>query len=330
MVCRIDTVSLYTQPTANLIFTNASQWRYFKKSDIMDCHYFIRYKSVTVRYYPYRNQLWVTFSIPKLLQGNNVFPVDMDNLDRILFDRIDGILSEIIVYPFLPSVCDWQVSRADLFFLHHIQPGKRTWYMDAYSHLTLGSYVPYRYQTDGTFYLNSTLKKHRAAGTVIRVYAKLKEIQDTSDMPKGVNDDFEFYLEICEKLNDYIRFEFQFRRQVLKYYLHQKSVTLADVMQEQFQVDRINKMVLRLGLNLRIISRKHMQEQLNLIFPKAPTRQRAKQYIRLVNGRGTYTKTIKSTFTESQIRYIRKRLYDNGLHCVVSEFEDLQPIQPLK
>lgn len=138
MVCRIDTVSLYTELTTNIIFNNASQWRYFKKSDVLESHYFIRYKGLTARYYVYRNQLWLTFSIPKLLKGSNLFPADMDDLDRILFDRIDYTLGEIIIYPFLPSVRDWQVSRVDLFFLHRIEPGKRTWYMDAYSHLTLG------------------------------------------------------------------------------------------------------------------------------------------------------------------------------------------------
>lgn len=101
-------------------------------------------------------------------------------------------------------------------------------------------------------------------------------------------------------------------------------------MQEQFQIERINRMIVRLGLHRKIISRQNMKIQLDKIFIKKPTRQRAGQYITLVNTRGVYPQTIKQHFAEGQIKYIRDKLHGYGLHTVVSEFEDLEPVQLLK
>lgn len=50
----------------------------------------------------------------------------------------------------------------------------------------------------------------------------------------------------------------------------------------------------------------------------------------LVNGRGVYPQTIKQQFTEGQINYIRTILHKRNLHTVVSEFEDLEPVELLK
>lgn len=76
----------------------------------------------------------------------------------------------------------------------------------------------------------------------MRIYPKLQEIHETSaeQIPVDVNKDFEYYMMLNDELHDYIRLEFQFRRQTLRYFFHNaKSVTVADVMQEQFQVERI-------------------------------------------------------------------------------------------
>ena len=230
------------------------------------------------------------------------------------------------------DISTWEVSRLDLFLLHRINPKQRKWYLNAYSRLSIGSYIPYQHKN--TFYLNSTLKKNKAAGTVVRIYPKLQEIYDTSPfakIPYSVEKDFEYYMELNDELHDYIRLEFQFRRQTLRYFFHHaKSVTVADVIQEPFQIERINRMIERLGLHRPIISRKHMKEQLSLIFTKQPTRQRAGQYISLINARGTYPQTIRNHFTEGQIRYIRQKLHQHDLHTVISEFEDLEPVEHLE
>lgn len=72
-----------------------------------------------------------------------------------------------------------------------------------------------------------------------------------------------------------------------------------------------------------------MKIQLDKVFIKKPTRQRAGQYITLVNTRGVYPQTIKQQFAEGQIKYIRQKIHGSGLHTVVSEFEDLEPVQLL-
>lgn len=329
MWCYIDTVRVYHQLNSPVVLNTSAPWRYFKKPNMMDSHYFIRYKGLTCCFYAYRHkygELWVTTSIPKLLSYNNLFPLNMENLDTVLYDRVNSILAEIISVPTC-DIAQWEVSRVDLFILHRIDPGQRKWYLGAYSRLSLGSYVPYQYKN--TFYLNSILKRHRAAGTVVRIYPKPQEMQDAE--MNDLDREFERYLELCDNLHDFIRLEFQFRRRVLRYFFNNaKSVTLADVMQEDFQREHINRMIERLGLRRQIISREHMRERLGEIFTKAPTLQRAKLYIRLVNGRGTYPATIKSQLTAGQIAYIRKKFHEYDLHCIVAEGgHDLIPISRL-
>lgn len=319
------------------LINSIAQWKFYKKADKAEEHFFIRYQGITCRYYPHRygvEQLWIALSVPKLLKGNNLYPINMDNLDMVLYQKVSRILMDIItVKPTTDyDISTWEVSRLDLFLLHRINPKQRKWYLNAYSRLFLGSYIPYQHKN--TFYLNSTLKKHKAAGTVVRIYPKLQEQCDTSPfatIPSAIEKDFEYYMKLNDSLHDYIRLEFQFRRQILRYFFHHaKSVTVADVIQEQFQIERINRMIERLGLHRPIISRKHMKEQLHLIFTKQPTRQRAGHYISLMNARGTYPQTIHKQFSEGQIRYIRQKLHQHNLHTVISEFEDLEPVERLE
>ena len=337
MKCYIDTMVAYIEVSTPPIFNNNYvSWKFIKQKNVEDNHFFVRYRKLTCRYYPSRYgtcQIWLTFSLPKLLRGNNLYPVTGDNIDNALYTKVNGILSEIFDITTLPpyDLSVWQVSRLDLFLLHRIEPRLRNWYLKAYEHLSLGAYVPYKYKN--TYYLNSSLKKHKGAGTVVRIYPKVQEMYETSSeaMPTDVNNDCEYYLKLNDELHDYIRLEFQFRRQTLRYFFHNaKSVTVADVMKEQFQVERINRMIVRLGLHRKIISRQNMKTQLDKIFIKKPTRKRAGQYITLVNTRGVYPQTIKQHFAEGQIKYIREKLHGCGLHTVVSEFEDLEPVQLIK
>lgn len=337
MNCYIDTMIAYVNvSTTPVLNNNHVQWKFFKKNNKTDNHFFVRYRKVTCRYYPNRygtGQIWLTFSVPKLIKGNNLYPISDTYLETKMYTLIDDILSEIFDTTTIQigSLSTWQVSRLDLFILHRIEPRLRTWYLKAYEKLALGAYVPYKYKN--TYYLNSILKKHKGAGTVVRIYPKLQEMykKALNEIPKDVEEDFEYYMKINDELHDYIRIEFQFRRQTLRYFFQNaKSVTVADVMDEKFQVERINRMIIRLGLHRKIISRKNMKKQLDKIFIKKTTRQRAGQYITLVNTRGTYPQTIKTNFTEGQIGYIRKVLHDNDLHTVVSEFEDLEPVNLLK
>ena len=325
MKCYIDTLSVYRQFSGMISVNNSKGWKFFKKpNNNDDSHFFINYGGVTVRYYPCRygvGQLWVTFSIGKLLSGSNLFPLDMLDIDKVLYEEVSNILMDILnLSPADSDISKWEVSRADF----SDKPGQRQWYLTAYKRLSLASFVPYEYLN--TVYLNSTLKRHKAAGTVVRIYDKPQEIFDTSAMPSAVEKDFEAYMVLCDELCDFIRLEFQFRRRVLRYFFgHAKSVTVADIMQEDFQKARIDRMIERLGLHRPIISRQRMRDEINKIFIKQPTRQRAAQYIAMVNGRGVYPKTIRRHFTEGEARYIRKRLHDHNLHTVVSEFEDLEP-----
>lgn len=341
MKCCIDTIAIYKLlPVGiNIINTHAG-WKYFKQKNSFDNHYFIRQDGITCRYYPDRygnGQIWITCSIPKLLARNNLFPIEGLGIDAMFYYKVSSILVNILLPPraliargirepnILLDISSWQVSRLDLFMLHRIDINQREWYMQAYSRLSLGAYVPYKF--GNTFYLNSSLKKHKAAGTVVRVYPKLREMQDAQSTPEHINNDCDYYMELCDRMDDYIRFEFQFRRQTLRYYFNNaKSVTLSDVMNERFQMERMAHMIKRLRLSDKIISRKKMKGCIDVIFTKEPTKQRALNYIAMVNKRGSYPNTIKSSFSTGQVRYIRDRLHKYGFHVIVSDFKSLEPV----
>lgn len=334
MRCYLDTISIYKEFSSSLVLDNTiAKWKLFKKANRSETHFFVRHRGITCRYYPNQygaGRLWITTSVPKLLAGSNLRPLNLPNLDMLLYQTISDILTDIIKLSASDrDIASWQVSRADMFLLHQVPPEQRKWYLQAYSRLALGSFVPHQYK--GTHYLFSTLKKHHAAGVTVRVYDKPQEMGETSlDAPKVIDKDIEYYLRLGDDLVDYVRLEFAFRRRVLKNYLHQPSVMVADIMKEQFQIDRINKMVMRLGLHRPIVSRSHMKQHLDKIFTKKPARQKAGKYISMLNSRGTYPSSIRNSFTEGEIKYYRAKLRQHGLHTIVSEFEDLEPIQPLQ
>ena len=327
-----DTITLYKEfsiRNKHQVILTTTEWKHFSHKDKSEEHYFIHHKDITCRYYPHRYgkaQFWITFSIPKIINGSNLFPVDLSSPD-ILFDKTNSILSEIVTFSTPTDIATWEVSRTDLFLLHPIPPEQRESYLTAYSRLSLGSYVPYNHEN--TFYLNSILKKHKAAGTVVRIYPKLQEILD-KEAPKAVEDDFERYMILQDELVDIIRIEFQFRRRTLRYFFkNRKTVTFADVMNNDFQKERINRMIQRLGMNLRIVSRKTMLQILPSIFKRKATLQRAEDYITLINkDRNVYPKTVKAHFTANHVSYIRRKLKEYGLHSIVSEFMELKPISP--
>ena len=331
-----DTITIYKEfplkkNNQSPVNFNSSGWKHFYHKDKTYDHYFIHYNNITCRYYPERygtSQYWITFSIPNLLNGSNLFPVDLLSLDE-LFNKLNTILAEIVSFSTPTDVSTWQVSRADLFILHPIPPAQREMYLDAYRRISLGSYVPYQYEN--TFYLNSSLKKHKAAGTVVRVYPKLQEIQDRETAPKAVEDDFEKYMVLRDELVDFIRIEFQFRRRTLRYYFQgRKSVSFTDIMDVDFQKQKINRMIQRLGMNLNIINRKALLQSLPSIFKTKDTLQRAKDYVMMINkDRDVFPKTIKAHFTANQITYIRKKLKEHNLHSIVSENNDLIPVELL-
>lgn len=334
MRCYLDTISIYKEFSSSLVLDNTIvKWKIFKKANRSETHFFVRHRGITCRYYPNQygvGRLWITTSVPKLLAGSNLRPLNLPNLDMLLYQTISDILTDIIKLSASDrDIASWQVSRADLFLLHQVPPKQRQWYLQAYSRLALGSFVPHQHK--GTHYLFSTLKKHRAAGVTVRIYDKPQEMGETSlDTPKVIDKDIEYYLRLGDDLVDYVRLEFAFRRRVLKSYLHQTSVAVADILREDFQVDRINKMIVRLGLHRPIVSRSHMKQHLDKIFTKKPTRQKVGKYISMLNSRGAYPSSIRNSFTEGEIKYYRMKVNRYGLHTIVSEFEDLKPIQPLQ
>lgn len=149
MRCYIDTLTAYREFSGMISINNSKGWKFFKKTNNDDSHFFINYGGITVRYYPSRygvGQLWVTFSIGKLLREANLFPLDMPDVDKVLYEEVSNILMDILNLP--PADADiskWEVSRADFFILHAIEPRQRKWYLTAYKRLSLGAYVPYEY-----------------------------------------------------------------------------------------------------------------------------------------------------------------------------------------
>ncbi len=336
-----DTVSMYyTFPiTVGSVIQMPPPWRYSGQGkDANFHHWFVKQERSFLAFYPEMHGhvwLFVTYSVPRLMHknGSNTFNVqDFDEAE--LYERV---AKEIEVFPWagqpfamkMPgSFSDWQVSRIDLFLMHKIPPKQRQDYMDSYSLLMLPRHRPEKYMN--TFYLNSSLRPDRKSNKVFRVYPKLQEISDRArkrsaaitgeDYPLAVHRKHEEFLNMDEKVEDFIRFEWMLRRSVIRYECG-KHPTVSKVLSQQFQESVLAKMVSAVGLNLRILSRNDFKAEARRVFKTEKTYQNALQLARQVrNGQNV-------SLSRYQAGFVKKELKKNGIHYITNRYITLLPVK---
>lgn len=306
-------------------------WKYNNnhKDAYLD-YWYVKLDKMYLAFYPDMygvGRLFVTFSLPKLLKGSNIYNVhnfDEDNCYQI-------ILNELSVFPWALlapydkpiSFSEWQASRLDLFIMHHIPVGLREDYQQAYELLTLPRYRSVRYEN--TCYINSSIRPDRKSNKVIRMYPKLKEEQDRicKDYPLSVHRMHETYLQTMDRVEDLFRFEFMLRRSILKYECKKRNINLNmhEVFNQNFQEELLSKMISAVGLNLNILQKTEFKKKVHQIFKTSKTQKNALLLARCVRNKQNIP------LSSNQIYNIKKELKKNGIHFVTHGYKNIEPVR---
>ncbi len=331
---RIDTVTMYfsfPMPSYRALKMPLSKpWRYRGTAkDQRLHHWFLNTENIFMAFYPdlfNHVRLFVTFSVPRLLNGSNTFLVQ--NFDEAACYSL--LMQSLSLFPWQQfqqsppaSFSEWQASRADLFLMHKIPIGQRDEYMGAYELLMLSKYRPKKY--GNTYYLNSSRRPDKKSNKVFRVYPKVQEIHDRltgTDYPLSVHKKHEAYLLMDEHFSDFIRFEWMLRRSVIKYECNKLNTppTMHEVFQQQFQEAVLLRLISALGLDRRILSKSNFRKAVQPLFKSQKTYQNALQLARQVrNGQSV-------TLTKCQTAHVKKTLKDSGIHFITTPYISPAPV----
>ena len=331
---RIDTVTMYfsfPMPSYRALKMPLSKpWRYRGTAkDQRLHHWFLNAGNVFMAFYPdlfNHVRLFVTFSVPRLLNGSNTFHVQ--NFDEAACYSL--LMQSLSLFPWQQfqqsppaSFSEWQASRVDLFLMHEIPIGQRDEYMGAYELLMLSRYRPKKY--GNTYYLNSSRRPDKKSNKVFRVYPKVQEIHDRltgTDYPLAVHKKHESYLCMDERLSDFIRFEWMLRRSVIKYECNKLNTppTMHEVFQQQFQEAVLLRLISAVGLDRRILCRNDFKNAAKGIFKSSRTYHNALDYARQIRNRQTVG------LTKSQCSLVKRILKQNGLHYITTAYHNLAPV----
>jgi hypothetical protein len=312
----LDTVTLrFEFPKHSLQRKHSSRWSlttetyggqkvvsHYLKEDhftlrVFDC--FVNGKSI----------LSATFSVPKVLNGNNYCYADIAELGG-LYTRLDCVIQKNLTAPKMINIMKGQVSRADLFYMHPIEPELREVYHNAYACMKYRAFTKIGYIS--TNYLTSKpfqYHKGNPASVVYRCYDKDIEAFQRN-YPGSVHEDFENAQEVEYTPPGYRRFEAQFLRPKLKRMLKKNSVTLADISDPQFQVKGLDSFFLATKMYDRMLPVKELHHQIQSIFPREKTRRNATDITHDIrNG-------MKPKKTVAQQRYVTDALHANGIHYI--------------
>lgn len=328
-----DTVSMYydfnNKFSYNLVMPKP--WKLNSRSkDAFLHHWYLKLDRMYLAFYPDMygvGRLFVTYSLPKLLKGSNIYnvkPFDEDKCYQII-NRELSVFPWVILAPYdrPKSFRDWSVSRLDLFIMHHIPAGEREDYQQAYELLTLPRYRSVKYEN--TCYINSSFRPDKKSNKVLRSYPKLKEQQDQicSEYPASVHKMHEIYLQTSDTRTDLYRFELMLRRSILKYECKKYGIqpNMHEVLQQDFQEKLLSKMISAVGLERNILCRNDFKKQVYQIFKTPKTKQNALLLARCIRNKQ------KVPLTSNQIYRIKNELKKQGIHFVTHRYCNLLPVR---
>lgn len=335
----IDTATMYfTFPIQLNTVSNLQMpkpWRYQGTAkDTNLHHWFLKQDKSFMAFYPNMHgyiRLFVTYSVPKFLNGANTFAVtDFDEGSFFALIQKETSLFPWGMPPFNTvnapsSFKDWDASRIDLFLMHEIPVEDVDEYMGAYELLVLPRYRQKKYKN--TLYNNSSKKPEKKSNKVFRIYPKAQEIHDrliNSDYPLAVHKKHEAYLQMNEEPTGFIRFEWMMRRNVLKYECKKLNVqpTMHGVFNQTFQETVLSKFISAIGLDLHILCKRDYKNKIKTLFKTNKTYQNALTLAREIRNNKSKSIPLK----KSQIAYIKKVLKQNGIHYITTSYKSLNPV----
>lgn len=272
-------------------------------------------------------RLFVTYSLPNLLKGSNIYNVryfDEDKCYQIIQNELKVFPWSILApYDRPISFYDWQCSRLDLFIMHRIPVGKRQDYMDSYELLTLPRYRSVKYEN--TCYINSSLRPDKKSNKVFRAYPKLAEVADRicMDYPLAIHRMHEYYLQTMDRKEDLYRFEFMLRRSIIKYECKKRSIqtNMHEVFQQKFQEELLSSMISAVGLDRRILHRNEYVKEVKQIFKTHKTKSNALLLARCIRNRQAIPLSYNQIYT------VKTELKKHNIHFVTNKYTDLLPVK---
>lgn len=295
-------------------------------------HYCIKTPHCFVRYFPdmfgYR-RLYVTFSLPKLYYQCNKNTFNVNDYDNVKFlDTLYNELGTVIDRRVLPSRLKmWQPSRIDPFRMRAINPTDRLEYHSGYGRLMYRGVRSTTYKN--TNYLPCSLHS-KLPCIILRSYNKTKEEQDKESLlygflPALIEEEHELLMKEMDIPDEQYRYEFSLRRNAIIKYCDKRNlpVNMETVMDETFQKQLLNELVVSRGLHFDILSKKDFRKIAPHIFRQQRTIDNALKLAEAIRNK----KSIP--LTSSQQYRIKHELNSYFINTATTNFVSIKGLELL-
>jgi hypothetical protein len=233
----LDTVAAYTDYPKYAIQRNPNvHWNKTVKqmgNQTVTSHW-VRDNDITLRVY---DQL---YGASRLFMSTSIAGLDPDNIYHnywygklsnipIIVDSMKQTIGKHILTPTAIDPLSFQLSRADLFFMHPVPPSLKPYVLDALGQMGGGQFKSSTFEN--TRYISCKLifdtdneGNRRVSSVVVRIYCKDREVF-TRYYPEAVYEDFEHHRYTEYTHPHYIRIETSYTRDAIVYRLGGKGNT---------------------------------------------------------------------------------------------------------
>lgn len=329
----LDTVTMYYECPFDLVNLFTIHWIRDNRDSNYNLHHFcVKTPFSFVRFYPFMygyRRLYVTFSLPKLYYqcNDNTFNVsdyDNDTFMHILYSELGTVLD---ITQLSTTLADWQPSRIDPFRTRSINPLDRKEFLYGYGRRSYRGNGAVTYMNTNYLVANNN-SKHPSI--VEREYNKTIEMQDKhsliyGNLPAVIENDHEWLMHEFDTRPDQFRYEFALRRNAIINYVQKYNLPLnmETIMNEQFQKKLLNDLVLKRGLNRRILCKKEYRRIVKFIFKTPHTQKLALQLAESIRNK----KPIP--MSKSQHYRIKKELNSYFIDTATTNFVSIDGLELL-
>lgn len=330
----LDTLTMYYSCNYDIRHLFTTHWIRDKRVKNAHLHHFcIKTDHAFLRYYPDMygfKRLYLTCSLPKLYHQCNSNTFNITDYDNQTFMKIlQAELWKVMdISKFPTTLSEWQPSRTDLFRMRAIDPVDRLEYHYGYGRLTYRGATTTTYKN--TNYLpSSSNSKHPCI--ILRTYNKTKEVLDKSallqgHLPSQIEAEHEQLMWQLDIPYDQFRYEFVLKRNIIKKYCDKYNlpVNMETIMNETFQKDVLNDLVISRGLHRLICSKRDFQKIVNTIFTQKRSIDNALKLAESIRNKKP------CPLSPSQQRRIQKKLNSYNVNTATTNFVTITGLKLLQ
>lgn len=324
----LDTIIAYKEyPIHSITLKHNTPWN--KKKETVGTYTipcsWVYDRNITIRCYHYsdKTRLFIIFSIPKLLRGDNYWYITMNDVDRLV-SMVEATVQEHIQFRTSLSLLDFQLSRADLFFMLSVPPELKDLYLDTFDKMGSERYKSFsigntRYRAYKIFpEVNTNTKTMRPPSTVFRLYDKDKEVFDRL-YPNAVHDDFLRHGGVEYTPPNYLRLELAMLRPTLTRKIDKNVTVRTLLLNPLLQSEILDDYFQTFRLYDRILSAKSFRDAAAEIFEN-------KTYQNVIETARLLRKDRNPNITPNELKYVKQKLRRNGISLITTSKHNLTPI----